>query len=424
METTAPICIVCLRNDGGADSREHVLQDGLGARFLLPQGVLCDRCNKVTSVLDKALLDFVAASREQKNDRPILSGSTAICSLDGRWWRTHVNLRNWNRALPPQLLVLADGTVKGWGANPNEIQCMRTELQPANAPQVRCSELRPFQTELKGQSLVVRSKRGVYQILAANEAEQSKVEEIIASGQLATADWDVSSGLDAILKNAETPVLVALPVYIDHAHRALYKVLLSFIAYTLGPEMARLRVFDAFRRAVLDGRIEKTDVFELGVEQIQRIAQDAERFGFSREATVFLALFGLNRPAQAQAAAEKVLQFGKHALIIGCAYGQINALVALYGKPHANLRYPVPRLDWFPSGIWACAIIDPEDGASCNDSVACPPPKEMEHVSRYLHEVSSKYEELRPEVGFEFRPSKPRVINAQFTYAPHVKAAG
>jgi hypothetical protein len=416
MEPQAPTCIVCLRNDGGANSREHVLQNGLGARFTLPRGVLCDRCNNATSTLDKALLDFVTISMRRNTERSILSGGTAICKLEGRWWRTYASERSWNRPLPPQLLILADGTVKAWGANRDVLHIMRSELQPIASPEIERSELRVLGTELSGQPLIVRSKPNAYHILAANKAEQRAAEQIITSGQLSAAAWDFRSDLAAILKGNQTPVVGALPFPMDHAHRSLYKVFLNLIAYTLTPELARLRVFDTFRQAILEGKIDNKHAFEMGTERIQRIAQDGERIGFGQEAAIFLALFGQNKPAQAQAAAAHMIQPGKHSLVIGCAYGHINALVTLYGVPHANLRYPVPRLDWCPSGIWSCAIIDPENGASRNDGVARPAPEALEHITRYLHELSSKYEGARVDAGFELLPSKPRLVKLSFTY--------
>ncbi|WP_152622101.1 hypothetical protein [Archangium violaceum] len=293
---------------------------------------------------------------------------------------------------------------------------MRSELHPNASPDISGCDFREFEVELGGQVIVARSRRGVYQVLAASESEQRAVEQIIASGQLAKLPWDFSPGLDVLLKSTQTPVVGVLPLRVDYAHRALYKILLSFVAYALGPELARLRVFDVFRRAVLEGQIEREYAFELGVERIQRIAQGGERLGFGREAAVFLLLFQQDTPIKAELAAEHVLQPGKHSLVIGCAHGHINALVSFYGMPHASLMCPVPGLDWSPKGIWGCAIVDPRDGASSNDGIGRPSPEGLEHISRYLHELSSRYEGDRAEIGCSLLPSKPQLMKFGFTY--------
>jgi hypothetical protein len=390
MEEQTITCIICLRTDGGTARREHVLQDGLGARFKLPRGVVCDRCNHATSVLDKDLINFVRVTRRENNGKPLLSGGTAICRLDGRWWRTFVNDQSWERTLPPQLLILPNGTVKAWGQSRAEIQQMVAELSPTAFPNVKGGSSWPFEAELRGQPLVVRSKPGFYQVLAADESEQRAVEQSIVSGQISNLPWEVCTGLEATLATTQVPVVGDVSYNIAHAHRALLKVTLSFIGYSLAPELARSRVFDDLRRGVLEGKSENG--FELGVEDIQRVAQPGERLGLGRDAAVAFALFDRKDFVQAQAVADALFRSGKHSLAIGCAYGHINVLVTFYGVPHAYLIYSVPEIGWCPTGVWAAVTIDPGKGAANNDEVGRPKPGDLELISRYLRELSLKYE--------------------------------
>jgi hypothetical protein len=53
-------CLFCRRHDGGFTSREHVLSEALGNdKYILPPGVVCDRCNnRHLSLADEALLNF------------------------------------------------------------------------------------------------------------------------------------------------------------------------------------------------------------------------------------------------------------------------------------------------------------------------------------------------------------------------------
>jgi hypothetical protein len=53
-------CLFCLRSDGGFTSREHVVSEALGNHeYILPPGVVCDRCNsRVLALVDEALVNF------------------------------------------------------------------------------------------------------------------------------------------------------------------------------------------------------------------------------------------------------------------------------------------------------------------------------------------------------------------------------
>lgn len=53
-------CLFCLRTDGGFRSREHIFSEALGNHeYVLPPGVVCDRCNSgPLSRADAALIDF------------------------------------------------------------------------------------------------------------------------------------------------------------------------------------------------------------------------------------------------------------------------------------------------------------------------------------------------------------------------------
>jgi hypothetical protein len=53
-------CLFCRERDGGFTSREHVIADSLGNdTWLVPAGVVCDRCNNVRlSKVDNALVNF------------------------------------------------------------------------------------------------------------------------------------------------------------------------------------------------------------------------------------------------------------------------------------------------------------------------------------------------------------------------------
>jgi hypothetical protein len=53
-------CLICRRSDGGFLSEEHALSESMGnTEFILPNGVVCDRCNGgVLSDLDQTLCEF------------------------------------------------------------------------------------------------------------------------------------------------------------------------------------------------------------------------------------------------------------------------------------------------------------------------------------------------------------------------------
>jgi hypothetical protein len=53
-------CLFCLRSDGGFTSREHVVSEALGNNeYILPPGVVCDRCNnQALAIVDEALVNF------------------------------------------------------------------------------------------------------------------------------------------------------------------------------------------------------------------------------------------------------------------------------------------------------------------------------------------------------------------------------
>lgn len=53
-------CLFCLQPDGGFTSREHIVSEALGNhQYILPPGVVCDRCNnQALAVVDEALVNF------------------------------------------------------------------------------------------------------------------------------------------------------------------------------------------------------------------------------------------------------------------------------------------------------------------------------------------------------------------------------
>jgi hypothetical protein len=54
-------CLFCSRSDGGFQSVEHIVSEGLGnTELVLPKGVVCDRCNHgQLALLDDALTSFM-----------------------------------------------------------------------------------------------------------------------------------------------------------------------------------------------------------------------------------------------------------------------------------------------------------------------------------------------------------------------------
>ena len=60
-------CLFCRRSDGGFTTIEHIVPESLGnTGLVLPNGVVCDRCNNgPLSVLDKALCDFMPLRARQ-----------------------------------------------------------------------------------------------------------------------------------------------------------------------------------------------------------------------------------------------------------------------------------------------------------------------------------------------------------------------
>jgi hypothetical protein len=53
-------CLFCRQSDGGFSSREHVLSEAFGnEEYILPPGVVCDRCNNgALALIDEALVNF------------------------------------------------------------------------------------------------------------------------------------------------------------------------------------------------------------------------------------------------------------------------------------------------------------------------------------------------------------------------------
>lgn len=93
-------CILCLRTDGGSKNREHVVQHCLSARWLLDPGVVCDRCNSATSVLDGDLKRYLCTVLPQEK-RSVLSPSLVIVQIDGRWWATRLRDPSFELYFPP-----------------------------------------------------------------------------------------------------------------------------------------------------------------------------------------------------------------------------------------------------------------------------------------------------------------------------------
>src|SRR5262245_30804087 len=118
-------CILCLREDGGSAGQEHMLQDFLGARIVLEEGVVCDSCNRETSRLDGDLrryLDLVFF-----NNAP-LQGAAALAEIDGEWWATRVKAPSWERYLPPQCVLRPSGRVDAFARSRSDLDAMKREL--------------------------------------------------------------------------------------------------------------------------------------------------------------------------------------------------------------------------------------------------------------------------------------------------------
>ena len=60
-------CLFCLRADGGFTSVEHSIPESLGnVTLILPQGVVCDRCNnEELAELDQHLADLMPLKKRR-----------------------------------------------------------------------------------------------------------------------------------------------------------------------------------------------------------------------------------------------------------------------------------------------------------------------------------------------------------------------
>lgn len=332
-------CILCLRDDGGDQNQEHVLQDGLGGRIKLPQGVVCDRCNSATSVLDKDLKVFLKTVTE-KQDARLLGRGLVIVKIDGLWWSLQIRGASFERALPPQLVIPRDSSKPALvHGSERERLAIAREL-PGATLDLMAPE---FGAALKEQFILVRAAPSKFLLMCSPDA----VDEVerFTSGTLHVEDaFDVEARLDDV----GGPTIGVLPTGVPHVHRALSKVALNFLAHSCGPSVAGSRIFCRLRRFVLNGLDASSCLIDWPTD-----SQPATTTHPPTPTEVAREIF------ENEALAEVVVQPGKHVLaIVGNASG-LEFYASLFGFPIARVNLLPPLVGAAITGVMALAVLDP-----------------------------------------------------------------
>ena len=156
--------------------------------------------------------------------RPILRSAQALAQIDGMWWATRLRDPTWERVLPPQLIFPAGATPRVCSEETTRRQ-MRIEL--GSSPQIEIERSRVFDQSVKGQPILVRSKRGHFKLIGTEE-DTAHVREQVRSGEIARADWTIAEDLQERFAREGGVVKAVLDAPLNHANRALAKVALSF----------------------------------------------------------------------------------------------------------------------------------------------------------------------------------------------------
>jgi hypothetical protein len=383
------------------------LQDFLGGRIKLPPGMVCDRCNAATSRLDGDLARVVRLLKV-RTDEPMLRGAQALAQLSGLWWATRLRDPTWERVLPTQIVLRANAPPLAWGTE-SVLAQMRAEL--AAPEQLDTSGLAEFREITRGQPVLVRAKEGYFKLIAA-DGDASWAETLLRSRELPRADWERPTDLQQQLDGGGVAVKGVLDAPLNHAHRALAKVAVSFLAHCLGEATARLPLFHALRRVVLND--ERHDGFLINMEALRREAKGAIEQDDAH--VVAVGMFERSGDEASRLAAE-LLRPRKHSLFLGAGRRGLFVFVSLYGRPMARvpLLAKLPNID--VSGILGAMIVDPENVEG--DEVCVLPLEKRNGLVRLLTALAACVpESVAPPPTPALVAAEPQPFVFQFVYAP------
>lgn len=342
-------CILCGRDDGGDQHPEHVLQSFLGANLTLPGGVVCDRCNHATSALDGDLARYIQF-RHRRDDDPALRRSTAAVKLAGTSWATRIRDPTWERIIPTQCVLLPDGSVSAWAPSERAMGMLRAEL--ANPIKIDARSHAEFRKIFDGQPIVVRSKSGVFQLLAS-EADREAAHQRIASGTIPAARWTTRGNLQDILDSEGGPARAILDVNLNHTNRALAKVGFSFLAHCIGPDLVGGGLFNGVRRAVLNNVGESKHIINMDAVRQAAGSQGDE---ITDREVIAREIFG-KEGAEMERLAEVVLQREQSVLLLGAGPRGLFAFLSVdeipIGYVHLLPRLPVFEIRGILGGLVA-----------------------------------------------------------------------
>lgn len=403
-------CILCLRTDGGCDNREHVVQRFLSARWLLEPGVVCDRCNSATSVLDGDLKRYLATVLPQE-ERSVLGSSLVIVQIDGRWWAVRLRETSVEIYFPPQALVPTDPKqpIMLWAATEAEMGAVRRELEAGF--KISIEPVYSLAAHLREHSLLVRSRPGKYQLLCGTET----LERIAATMtlQLTASGFTVAADLR---KGTRGELIGVRPVNISHVHRALTKVALNFLAHMVDEEVARSAVLFPLRLFVLNNKEHRTCL--INAETIRRTATESNR---SVGLCIAETLFERSGP-DAERLAGELVQPGKHVFLVAATSRGLSLFVSLYGEPIAFVPILPPLPGATISGILAGAVVDPR-AAKADELVRLPQEDRDALVELFRHWSSSLLAQQVPVPNPTFEPSEALPFEFSAVCHPHGPAS-
>ncbi len=399
-------CILCLRHDGGSDSREHVLQSFLGGRLRLEPGVVCDRCNSNTSRLDGDLATFLRIMVFREDNQSLMRDATALARIGESWWATRVRDPDFERILPPQLMLRGTDPPAAFGVG-NALARMRRELlDGARVVRRRFDDL----VAIDGQPVLVRSGPGTYHAIAT-DADYGYVEARMRSGELAKTEWVVQEELHRRLRDDAVPVRGVLLANLAHANRALGKVALSFLSLAVGRDIATLPVFHPLRRIVLNDASEAGYLIDLERLRIEAgLAPTA-----SMAEVVARAVFGRSGE-DLDRFAEVILPPRKHLVALGASHHGVFLFLSLLGNPIAHVPL-LPRLPGIDiQGVLGAWVIDPSTPEGDEGATLAEPQRLA--IADLLRRLASMVTPDRLPMPLpDFIASSPQPLLFEFVYA-------
>jgi hypothetical protein len=211
------------------------------------------------------------------------------------------------------------------------------------------------------------------------------------------------------------PLKGSLDAPLVHANRALAKVALNFLAYSMGPEVARLRPFDRHRAFVLRGAPLLDCLVNL---EAIRAGEHESRSDASLVAEKVL---GVTEDARRRWT-EILSADDRHVVVLGGSSIGLFVLMSFWGRPVGLvplIPWPVAEGQNFPiAGVWAAAVVNPKD-AHDDDFGAIDPGRSEEgraSVEELLRWVSSRSFETLDDVDltrFERSPPESFLVQAR-----------